>query len=220
MNCTEIQKQLVTLLYNEATTGQRECIEQHLAECASCREEWESLREGRQFLNRLSASRETPRIDVFALLRSAAVRTERGRRSWKRAALLLGTAAAVLVLLAASQVQVRVESTHAVIAWGEIPAERPAAVPFNDPWPAINRHDQRLAALDDLTNVAARELLRGDQRDAAKIVRIRRQLEELERQTSNELKRLQVQSDLRWRLIQHDLSQRSLQTVSLRSEEQ
>ena len=217
MNCKAIKQRLVELLYGELNAEEQQSIEKHLAGCEACRAEWDALRQSREQLNRLKVSDNPPQLDVLTILRKAAVRSEQRRRRWKRAAIMSGVVVALLLISVIFQLQIQFHPSRIVIGWAEIPAEQPAALSFADPWQSLKQHTQRLDSLDDLANVTAREFLQSDQQRVAELAWIRRQLEDLRLQTTEQLNHLQVQSDLRWRLIQHDLSPRNVNTVSMNS---
>jgi hypothetical protein len=217
MNCTAIKQRLVELLYDELNTEDQQTIEKHLDECEACRVEWDALRVSRNQLNQLKASENLPQIDVLAILRKAAVRSEQCRRRWKRTAIISGTVVALLFISVVSQLHIQIHTTRIVIGWTQHPVEQPAALLFADPWQSLKQHNQRLDSLDELANVTAREFLQSDQQRVAELVRLRRQLENLRHQTTEQLNHLQVQSDLRWRLIQYDLLPQNVNTVSLNS---
>ena len=215
MNCAAIKQRLVELLYGELNTEEQQTIEKHLAGCEACRAEWDTLRQSRNQLNRLKVSEKQPQLDVLTILRKAAVRSEQHRRRWKRTAIMSGTVVALLVISVISQLQIQVHSTRIVIGWAELPVEQPVTISFADPWQRLGQHNQRLDSLDELANVTAREFLQSDRQRVTELVRIRRQLEDFRQHTTEQLNHLQVQSDLRWRLIQYDLSPQNVNTVSM-----
>ena len=215
MNCAAIKQQLVELLYDGFNAEQQQTIEKHLDGCEACRAEWDALRQSRNQLNRLKVSENQPHVDVLTILRTAAVRSEQRRRRWKRTAIVSGAVVAVLLISVLSQLQIQVHSTRIVIGWAELPVEPPAAISFADPWQSLRQHTQRLDSLDALANVTVREFLQSDRQRVTEIARIKRQLEDLRQHTTEQLNHLQVQSDLRWQLIQHDLSPQHVNTVSM-----
>jgi hypothetical protein len=215
MNCTAIKQQLVELLYGELNAEEQRTIEKHLAGCEACRAEWDALRQTRNQLNRLKVSENQPRLDVLPMHRKAAMRSEQRRRRWKRTAIVSGAAVALLLISVISQLHIQIHSSHIVIGWAELPVEQPAAISFADPWQSLKQHNQRLDSLDELANVTAQEFLQSDQQRVAELARIQRQLESFKQQTNEQLNHLQVQSDLRWQLIQLDLSPQNDNAVSM-----
>ena len=217
MNCAAIKQQLVELLYDGLNAEEQQTIEKHLDGCEVCRAEWDALRQSRNQLNRLKVSENSPHVDVLTILRTAAVRSEQRRRRWKRTAIVSGAVVAMLVISVISQLQIQVQSTRIVIGWAELPVEPPAAISIADPWQSLRQHNQRLDSLDELANMTARDFLESDQQRVAELAWIKRQLENFRQHTTEQLNHLQVQSDLRWRLIQHDLSPQNVNAVSMNS---
>lgn len=215
MKCDIIRQQLVELLYGESSAEEQQRIETHLAECGDCRSEWEALQQSQELLNQLSRDRENPQIDVAQICRVAVRRSEQRSRSWKWSAIVLGACAALFLACFLTQARIEFHASHAVIVWGELPApqseQKPVEFAFDDPSEQLNLLDRRLNALGELTNIAARDYLQSDQRHSTELATLLRQIQVLKKQTADQLKHLQVQSDLRWKLIRYDLS---LQTVS------
>lgn len=218
MNCTAIKQRLVELLYGELCAEDQQTIEKHIAGCEACRAEWDALRQSRNRLNQLKVSENLPQMDVFAIVRKTAMRSEQCRRRWKRIAIVSGAVVALLLISVISQLHIQVHSTRIVVGWAELPVEQQsAAISFADPWQSLGQHTQRLDFLDELANVTARELLQSDRQHVAELRRIQRQLENFRLHTTEQLNHLQVQSDLRWRLIQYDLSPQNVNAVSMNS---
>ena len=131
---------LVAYLYGECTTDEGHAVETHLAGCAACRAEIESLRG-----LRVQLAEWTPPDEVlgFRVVRGSAAPAAAPRVWWRAPAWGLA-AAAVLVLAAATaiaRVEVRYDADGLVVrtGWGDglaapAPAHLPAAATADRPW--------------------------------------------------------------------------------------
>jgi hypothetical protein len=236
MQCHDVQNQLVNCLYGEITADRREAVMAHVARCGGCGETWNALQDGRRMLDRLGQPEECPAIDVQRLFHTAANRAQRQRRGWKRLAAACATAAAVLLVVLVAGLRVKVSPGQAVVAWGaraepvhddESPADDQRIAELADADTVrdgrtaaqerrIVELAQRLQTVDELARLATAELLAVDKRHQRELARLQTALARSERHTQTVLNELREQSDLRWKLTVHELSQRpALSAVSV-----
>lgn len=150
-------------------------------------------------------------IDVPRLYQTAASRAERRQKRWRTAALAAAAVAAVVLVAAGLGLRLEFHRTHVTIAWDEPPGNQQAFAPaIKDPsWATLQEHRSRLDRLDELVNLATRDYLQSDTRRAAELAELRRELAAYRQQTSNRINQMQVQSNLRWQVIRHDLDERT-----------
>jgi anti-sigma factor RsiW len=198
MNCSEVRDALPLLLYGDLGADAAAALEGHLAGCPACHQELESLQGVRRLLDAVPA----PAADFdLAALRRRVTGWEEGRvRRWRRAALLLGSAAALLLVSFALRLDVRFDSHQAVVRWGNPPAEPVAPVPpATGPVAREARPDadteERLRTLRELIYALKED---GDGRDQ----RYQQQLAELQAR----LQLLQLQADRRWSETEDNVS--------------
>src|SRR5262245_28368288 len=96
MNCTHIRDRLPELVYEDLAAPEREQLNDHLTQCAECRNELASLQEVRRALNAVPAPEVL--VNLSALFRRVADVQARSGRRWRRTALVMtGLAAALIV---------------------------------------------------------------------------------------------------------------------------
>ena len=236
MQCQDVQNQLVNCLYGEITADRRDAVMAHVAGCAACGHIWRELQDGRRMLDQLGQPEEGPVIDVERIFHTAANRAQRQRRGWKRLAAACATVAVVSLIVLGAGLRVEISPQQVLVAWGERaepvdddapPAEDRRIVELPDA--AAVRADraaaqerriaelaQRLQAVDELARLATAELLAVDNRHKRELARLQTALTRSERQTQAALTELRHQSDLRWKLTIHELTQRpALSAVSV-----
>jgi hypothetical protein len=179
MKCTEIRSLLAEYASGGLSPDQSSTIEAHLAGCPSCRQEAEALHR----ICRLLSATPAPevRVDVPALYREAEHRERRRARRWRRAAVVLGLAALVLVVLGAVlRLEVRIDRDQFVLRWGTPPAlEKPGDLPERTrPGSAaveraeVAQLEERVRVLNDLVHALAVDVQTRDlerQEDAARL---------------------------------------------------
>ncbi len=139
MNCTQARELLPLALYGELNSEIQATLEEHLKGCPGCREEQAALGEVRRLLDAAPAPK--LQVNLPALYEEAGRRQAKQLRRWRRAALVLVGAAAVLLVAFLTRLEIRAESHQLVLRWGT-PAdvgpisnrpsetgERPAPVP-------------------------------------------------------------------------------------------
>jgi hypothetical protein len=120
MNCSQVRNKLPGLLYGDLRSEEQAAVEKHLAECPACQREYAALQRVRQLLEIVSTP--TVPIDLPRLYREAADRHARRARRWRRAALWISSAAALLVVVALGvRLEVRLEAHQAILRWGSPP---------------------------------------------------------------------------------------------------
>jgi hypothetical protein len=99
-------------------------------------------------------------VDVPSLYQENALQAQRRARRWRRLAVGIGTAAAVLLIWAFTRLEVHVEKDQLVLRWG--PSREPAPARHAAP-PAAERHlpteeDDRLRRMEQLAQALALDL--------------------------------------------------------------
>lgn len=191
MNCPQARERLAARLYEDLAPEDAVPLDRHLAECPACRREAEALRRVHELLDSLPAP--AARVDLPALYRQAALRHERQARRWRRGAIALLGAAAVLLLIFGLRLEIRVEPHQATFRWGmpadpDWPVPRPVR-PSPDPLPSVA--NDALAAVTPEQMLVCRELIHAlaadvDRRDGRLREEVAR-LQELYRRTGGRL---------------------------------
>lgn len=200
MNCTDARAALPLLIYGELGP-QEGALRQHLTGCPACRHEYESLQGIRRALDAVP----TPRVEVDLprLYQSVADRQAQRLRRWRRIAVALSAAAAVLLMLAVLRVQIRLDAGQLLVRWGEPPGKQEergggtAAAPVQvraDPTAAAETEAQ-LRLLSDLIHALKDD---GDDRDQ----RFQQRLDRLQ----DHVRALQTQADQRWTTTEQDMA--------------
>jgi hypothetical protein len=121
MNCAQARELLSGLLYGDLDAAQAAAVEAHRAGCPACGSEYASLEHLRRSLDAVAAPPVAP-VDLPRLYADAARVQQRQLRRWRRAALALLGAAAVLLAVVGLRLELRVEAHQLVVRWGA-PAE-------------------------------------------------------------------------------------------------
>jgi hypothetical protein len=119
MNCAKVRTHLHALVYGDLGSAEAAQVETHCVSCAACRKERAALQRLRQSLNTLPAP--TTHVDLSRLYADAAGLQQRQLRRWRRAAVALLGAAAVLLLLLGLRLEIRVDAGQLVVRWGAAP---------------------------------------------------------------------------------------------------
>jgi hypothetical protein len=209
MKCDEVKRRLIESLYGELSGEEEASLEEHLAGCDSCRHELEALAEGRRLLQRLRDP--DVRVDVRSLYRTAADRTERSRRRWRRLAAAASVAALLIGALAAAQLRFEWRPGQLTVSWdGGAPAARPVRpeppkpsppVPSGDQDRLLTQHGERIEALEEVARLLSDELARNDARHAVAMAELGRQLARWQ----EDVEQLARQFNLRWRRTERDI---------------
>ena len=185
MNCTELRQRLPELLYGELTPEEVSTVEQHVADCAECRAEYQALHRLCQRLDAVPAPK--VQVDVPRLFRQAADVQEQRARRWRRLTLTAGGLAAAVFLILILRLEVRVDDHQVVLTWNSVAASSPGAAPVARPVEPV-AENLELAALGrelrlakELIHALARDLeSRPDARDVdARDRRLRREIDRL-----------------------------------------
>ena len=123
MNCEEARAHLVDLTCGALSDGDAVAVEEHVQQCAACREELKVL----GHTCRLLALAPMPpvRVDVAAIYRTAAAEEARRRRRWRRVAVAGLAAAAALFVVVMTRLEFRVEAHQFIVRW-QTPSTPPA----------------------------------------------------------------------------------------------
>jgi hypothetical protein len=162
MNCAQAHDLLPACTYGDVTPEQKAALDEHLAACPRCREEQTALAEVGRLLDAVPLLRAP--VNVARIFEEAAQLRQRQLRRWRRAAALALGAAAVLLLLFLSNLEVRWEHRQLTLRWGG-PAEpvsrpqQPAALERLPP-PEVTAADLKLVR--DLVHALAAAV---DERD-------------------------------------------------------
>ena len=187
MNCTEIRPLLPGLLYGDLPTPIVALVQAHRADCPACAAEFEALRQVRGALDALPVPSAT--VDLAQLYREVAQRQERSLRRLRRVCFAaVACAAAVVLIVGLSRLEVRFEGHQVVVRWGTpppLPEPPPAPVlpPVAvAPSPRIAEIEERINLLGDLVQALSAD---SDRRSALRddeVVAMRREIVDLQQQ--------------------------------------
>ena len=121
MNCIEVRSRLHALVYGDLGPAEAGQIEKHFAGCAVCRKERDALQRLRHTLDTLPAP--TSHVSLSRLYADAARLQQHQVRRWRRAAVALLGAAAILLLVLGLRLEFRFEAKQLVLRWGAAPEE-------------------------------------------------------------------------------------------------
>ncbi len=176
MNCSDVRDQLPGLLYGDLRPEDKVQVEKHLSDCPGCRREYDALQGIRRLLESLPAPE--VEIDLPRLYRQAAQRQERRVRRWRRVAIWVSSAAALLVVLAFGvRLEARLDSRQLVIRWGS-PTEPANEVSPGPPSPAPEGPEARPSGTAEPQLQLLSELIHALAYDMQAIERQQRQDEE------------------------------------------
>lgn len=237
MNCDDVKRQLVDLLYGELAADAQRSVQSHLAGCDTCRAEWDALHRTHALLDAPASplplgEDPTPlppppqgdgpgergaatAINVPQVFRVIAERRDRSRRRWRLGTVAAGLTAAGLMLVVGLGVRVDVSAGHIVIAWKGAPMPIPAPRHETDELRArLDEQGDRIASVEELAGLAAQEVLAVDRRHSNELADLRQQLVEVDR-LRRQLGAFQRQNDERWRLIANELLNRDAAVVTV-----
>ncbi len=195
MICTEARRLLPALLYGHLPATEQQFLENHLSECADCREEAQALHGVRHLLDRLP----TPPVEVNLArlyLRAAEEETRRARR-WRRRTVLAAAAAVILVLVGSTlRLHARFRGNELVLAWGPVleqkdplPIESRAAPPASVPRSRASEEQQRnleteVKLLGELIHALADDMQTLDRRQQQNHDQLQARLQSFEEQSA------------------------------------
>jgi hypothetical protein len=185
MTCVEIRGLLPLFIYDDLASVEALAVARHLADCPTCQSEHAALAQTRAALD--AEPSPIVALDALALVRAESRRQTTRLRRWRRAAITVGALAAGLLLVLALRMEVhagngqlvvsfsasrerQVENARALTASG---AETPGS-----PSPELQ---ERLQLLQDLARALAADVANRDDRQQAALVRLRTELEGLQR---------------------------------------
>jgi len=119
MNCAQARELLAGLLYGDLDTAQAAAVEAHRVGCPACGKEYASLQHLRRALNAVVAPPVVP-VNLPRLYVDTARLQQRQVRRWRRAAVALLGAAAVMLAVVGLKLELRVEAHQLVVRWGEL----------------------------------------------------------------------------------------------------
>jgi hypothetical protein len=192
MNCTDVRARLPALLYGDLPSGEADQVRLHLGRCDSCRNEYAALADVGRLLDAVPAPAVT--VDLAGLYREAAARESRRLGRWRRIAwAALATAAAVVLALLLSRVEVRLDANQVVVRWGAVPVppEPPPAPRPEPPVIAVAQTaptaeiEQQLRLLNEVVQTLSNDADSRDERHRNEIDRLRAQVTALQRQLAD-----------------------------------
>jgi hypothetical protein len=194
MNCPDVRVHLPALVYGDLNAQEVAAVEVHLTTCPACRKERTDLERVRQALTAMPAP--TVEVDVHRIFRQAADRQARRARRWRRAALALGAAAALLLFVVGLRLEVRAEAGQLVIRWGNAPAKEIEPAPRKAPTPRVVAEqpgpdslpelERRLRLNNDLIHAVAQDVEDRDRTYRDLLTQLRAALDTLARQTARQ----------------------------------
>jgi anti-sigma factor RsiW len=121
MNCTNARARLPALLYGDLPTGEADQVRQHIGRCNACRNEHAALARLRESLDAVPAP--AVAVDLPRLYREAAAQQSRRLSRSRRVAFAsLAAAAALLLTVFLSRMELRLDANQVVLRWGAAPA--------------------------------------------------------------------------------------------------
>jgi hypothetical protein len=199
MKCTDVRAALPLLIYGEPSADEKAALNAHLAGCAACRRERLALEGVRRLLD--SAPVPPVEVDLPRLYQTQAARQAQRLRRWRRAALIAGTVAALLLLVVGLRLEVHLESGQMVVRWGEPPSTASSNTDIT-PTHVTNRRDAyateteaELRLLSDLIHALKRDADDRDQRFAERLARLQAQVQAI-----------RSQADDRWNATEQDVA--------------
>jgi hypothetical protein len=194
MNCTDARPHLPALLYGDLAPAEARAVEQHLAGCPACRQQYAELRQLRRALDAVPAP--SVQVDLPAVYREAAARQARQARRWRRAALACAALAALVLLAFGLRLQVRVDAHQFVLRWGDVPEVTAPSPPSRaEESPALADLERRLQLASSLIHALADDV---EARDAHQ--------QELLKRLQRRLDAHQLQDNARWNEARRDIA--------------
>jgi hypothetical protein len=196
MNCNDARAALPLLIYGEASPQEQAALKEHLAGCPACRREQQALTEVQSLLDAAPAPEVA--VDLPRLYQTLAARQARPLRRWRRAALLLGAVAALLLLFIGLRLEVRLGGGQLVVRWGDAPPGAPAPVPpepIAKTVPTRPEIEAEVHVLRELIHALTQDVDDRDQRFAELLERLQRHVQVL-----------QTQADQRWNTTEQDVA--------------
>jgi anti-sigma factor RsiW len=196
MKCSDVQTRLVESLYGELHREEETLLREHLAGCPACRQEMETLEQSRRQLAVLAQPDFSPNFGL--LYRTAAQRSGRSRRRWRRLAYAASGAAGLTVLLLATRLWLDWQPGRLIVSFeGRPPATKPFDTQLAEASAArLSRHEERLEALEEIARLLSTELSRSDYRQAAALAELRRQLARSQREIAEVTKQMNLRCNL------------------------
>jgi hypothetical protein len=193
MNCAEARTHLPALLYGDLAPDGVRAVQEHLAGCPACREEFAALRQVSHALDAVPAP--SVNVDLSRVFQEAAARQARRAKRWRRVSVACGAVAALVLLAFGLRLQVRLEAHQVSLSWGDVPNVTPPPVPHPAADPAFPaRVEERLQLASDLIHALSEDLEERDARQQSAVKQLRAQLA-----------LLQQQGNARWAETEHDI---------------
>jgi hypothetical protein len=193
MNCADARARLAALLYGDLPDGEARDVRHHLGRCDSCRNEYAALADVGRLLDAVPAPAVT--VDLAGLYREAAARQSRRLRRWRRVAWAsLAAAAAVVLTLLLSRVELRLDANQVSVRWGAAPAPPEPLPPAPHPEPRViavtqaastTEIEQQLRLLNEVVQTLSNDADSRDERHRNEIDRLRAQVTALQRQLAD-----------------------------------
>jgi hypothetical protein len=170
MNCAQAREQLPELLYGELGQAEAAAVESHRGGCPACQAEFSALERVRDTLNALPAA-PAAHVDLARLYADASKLQLRRIRLWRRSALALFGAAAVLLVVIGLKLELRVNANEFVVRWSSQPEvvspapeppQAPQVVRIEHAPPTISAEEFQL--MNDLIHAVAADVDTRDRR--------------------------------------------------------
>jgi len=184
MQCHDARPLLPLHAYGDLSVAETEALEQHLAQCPSCRSELAAFRKLRQELSSLPAP--AGAVDLPGIYQDRLARARRRSRFWQLAGGLAVVACALLLLM---HLEVRVNAQQLVVRWGQpepVIQERviPQVVQAGPSSPEPSQEVlERLRLMDELIHALADSVEVNDQKRSGDLLQLQRELAALQRRT-------------------------------------
>jgi anti-sigma factor RsiW len=203
MNCDEVRERTIDYVYGELSEDERASLENHLDQCADCREQLTLIQRPHGLLEKAAnheGAEPTEKVSLASVMHRACRELESSRRRWQR---LGATALSLLVLslgLYAMGLRIEIHRSHVVLSWSAIPRNpTPAAVAGGNS-PALEsrllHHQSRLDGLDQLVHALIQTTSEDEQQRGREALLLAKQLQSI-----------RAQNDTRWRTIGYVMGQ-------------
>lgn len=202
MKCSWILEQMSEYLTDELAVADRDRVDEHLAQCPSCRKDYG---ENHGLLGLLDAvPPATVSVNVNQIYRMTTERQRRVTQRYRRAFVAMSAVAAILALVFSLQLHIRWEKQALVIGWGTPPVEKPKnqeEKPLQAPKTESYVSDDEMRLARKLIHALALEIERLDQQQGVEIDQLRREWSQM---------RVFIQQHYQHILARHNQERRSV----------
>jgi anti-sigma factor RsiW len=185
MKCTDVRAALPLLTYGELGPKEEAALKDHLAGCPDCRREQQAFQNVQRLLNAAPVPR--AEVDLPRLYQSLADRQAHRLRRWRRAAVVAGAIAALLLVAVGLRLEVRLGSDQLVVRWGGSPApvSPPPAQPMGSNAELTPETEAQLRVLSELIHALKQDADDREQSFHERLDRLQERVHALQTQTDH-----------------------------------